>query len=633
MSQDFSDNDSVSMEQDASSPQQSTQPIKVRKKPGRKPNPASPALRKAQNRAAQRAFRERKERHMRELEIAIKQIREQRDKLHVENEQLKADQEIMRSENWYLKGIVLTLQLVCFQHNLVIPQHGPYINEQALSVLAQSIPESISTYISVNASNKLPIPSKLFGYRHTMKQRDRYLSSGSIVITKEGIHSVPDRSSQQQQPVQPPPLSKSVPETVPLRRGSTSTPDNVYDSTFPTVEDLVHPLENVLEDEQEQSTSSMPPLSPGSVDSESELLQSLNSPLATPMNTMTAESKVPRPVMLTEEPLTSNLAAIQTLRLRLRLQSACVRMDSVPFAIQPTILQLTIPHDPRIDLIPTPHMRDRMILFRDQFDLDDCFRCLLGHSVFHGGDPAIAANWQLPPEFFEKYWFLTIDYDLRRTTNRWRRLQGLSELDFKQQKEQQQEELKRSEDVESHRTPSLEQSHHSNLNYTDISALLGIDFWKIAQQNSTATKANANNSGASYASSLSSDCSFNSNSSPAEVPASPTTVVENDPVSSFEPVRLTNGYCFPYSKPQQSTPVSKKASPHRRASSSLHRHHPYQKSSSKSAQPLNEPPSEIMETDPTTCDPWDTLLVDSSSTSNTGYGLMMDNLIDSEQRC
>lgn len=35
-------------------------PVKIRKKPGRKPNPASPALRKAQNRAAQRAFRERK---------------------------------------------------------------------------------------------------------------------------------------------------------------------------------------------------------------------------------------------------------------------------------------------------------------------------------------------------------------------------------------------------------------------------------------------------------------------------------------------------------------------------------------------------------------------------------------------
>jgi hypothetical protein len=69
-----------------------------------------------------------------------------------------------------------------------------------------------------------------------------------------------------------------------------------------------------------------------------------------------------------------------------------------------------------------------MILFRDQFDLDDCFRCLLSGSVFHGGDPAIAGNWQLPAEFFEKYWFLTIDYNLRRCTNEWRKKQGLKEL-------------------------------------------------------------------------------------------------------------------------------------------------------------------------------------------------------------
>src|SRR6478735_2103977 len=137
MKQDLSDTDSISMDQDNAST--GGQPMKIRKKPGRKPNPASPALRKAQNRAAQRAFRERKERHMRELEIAIKQIKEQRDKLHVENEQLKVNSDILQSENWYLKGIVLTLQLVCFQHNLVIPQHGPYVNEQSLSLLAQSI--------------------------------------------------------------------------------------------------------------------------------------------------------------------------------------------------------------------------------------------------------------------------------------------------------------------------------------------------------------------------------------------------------------------------------------------------------------------------------------------------------------
>jgi len=47
-----------------------------RKKPGRKPNPAAPALRKEQNRAAQRAFRERKERHVRELENMVKEMRQ-----------------------------------------------------------------------------------------------------------------------------------------------------------------------------------------------------------------------------------------------------------------------------------------------------------------------------------------------------------------------------------------------------------------------------------------------------------------------------------------------------------------------------------------------------------------------------
>lgn len=324
MNPDMSDNESVGMdfENDMMSPEP-TQPVKIRKKPGRKPNPASPALRKAQNRAAQRAFRERKERHMRELEIAIKQIREQRDKLHVENEQMKTDREIMRSENWYLKGIVLTLQLVCFQHNLVIPQHGPYINEQALSVLAESIPESISTYISVNASNKLPVPSKLFGYRHTMKQRDRYLSSGSIVITKNGIHSVPDNSTESLSNLSSAPMKDPV--------QCETTPDESYYTDFPTVEDLVHPLE----DNNSTAYNNMPPLSPASVDSEPDISRSEK-------EFENVNNQVPKPVMLTEETLSSNLAAIQTLRLRLRLQSACVRMESLPFAIQPTILQVIL---------------------------------------------------------------------------------------------------------------------------------------------------------------------------------------------------------------------------------------------------------------------------------------------------
>lgn len=239
-----------------------------------------------------------------------------------------------------------------------------------------------------------------------------------------------------------------------------------------------------------------------------------------------------------------------------------------------------------------------MILYRDQFDLDDCFNCLLAHSVFHGGDPAIAANWQLPPEFFEKYWFLTIDYDLRRTTNRWRRLQGLNELDFKQQQKQQEQELKRAEVDQ--RQPILE--HPQSLNWSEISSLLGIDFWKIAQQNSA--NMSSITDGPSYASSLSSDCSFNSTASPALSAASPATMVEDDPASSFEPVRLTDGYNLSYPKPQ---PPPKRSSHHK-----PRRHHPYYNESTD--QNKSSTPSDAI-------DPWDTVITE----PNKKYGTCILN--------
>ncbi|KAI9321228.1 hypothetical protein BX666DRAFT_1899905 [Dichotomocladium elegans] len=163
--------------------QQPSQPVKVRKKPGRKPNPASPALRKAQNRAAQRAFRERKERHLREMELAVKQIREQRDRLQAENDRLKKDSDILASENWYLKGIVLSLQLVCFRHNLVIPEHSPYINEEALGILAQSIPQQFSRVAMSHES------SVTDAYRQDLSSSQRTVSIKSINTRRLGVSS------------------------------------------------------------------------------------------------------------------------------------------------------------------------------------------------------------------------------------------------------------------------------------------------------------------------------------------------------------------------------------------------------------------------------------------------------------
>src|ERR1700726_4071280 len=54
------------------------QDYSMRRKPGRKPMPTSAAARKAQNREAQRAFRERKERHLKDLEDTVKKLRADR---------------------------------------------------------------------------------------------------------------------------------------------------------------------------------------------------------------------------------------------------------------------------------------------------------------------------------------------------------------------------------------------------------------------------------------------------------------------------------------------------------------------------------------------------------------------------
>ncbi|KAL2197814.1 transcription factor PAP1-domain-containing protein [Corynascus similis CBS 632.67] len=64
---------------------------KVAKKPGRKPLTTEPSSkRKAQNRAAQRAFRERKEKHLRDLENKVQELEKLSEAANNENETLRA---------------------------------------------------------------------------------------------------------------------------------------------------------------------------------------------------------------------------------------------------------------------------------------------------------------------------------------------------------------------------------------------------------------------------------------------------------------------------------------------------------------------------------------------------------------
>lgn len=90
------------------------QRVRKRKKPGRKPNPPSVQERRAQNRAAQKAFRERE--HQRKLEKE-----KEFERYHEEIKDLKKQLAIVQYEAKYLKACVLHLTLSCLVHRGSVP--------------------------------------------------------------------------------------------------------------------------------------------------------------------------------------------------------------------------------------------------------------------------------------------------------------------------------------------------------------------------------------------------------------------------------------------------------------------------------------------------------------------------------
>ncbi|KAL6874967.1 transcription factor [Trichoderma novae-zelandiae] len=82
---------------------------KVPKKPGRKPLTSEPtSKRKAQNRAAQRAFRERKEKHLKDLETKVEELEKASEAANHENDLLRAQVERISAElNHYKQRMTL----------------------------------------------------------------------------------------------------------------------------------------------------------------------------------------------------------------------------------------------------------------------------------------------------------------------------------------------------------------------------------------------------------------------------------------------------------------------------------------------------------------------------------------------
>ncbi|MCJ1270766.1 hypothetical protein MMC22_010663 [Lobaria immixta] len=81
--------------------------------------------RKAQNRAAQRAFRERKERHVKDLEIKLNSLEAHSSTLLTDNERLKRELEKLATQNEILRATTTPLNLAHLNNPHVHPQHHP----------------------------------------------------------------------------------------------------------------------------------------------------------------------------------------------------------------------------------------------------------------------------------------------------------------------------------------------------------------------------------------------------------------------------------------------------------------------------------------------------------------------------
>ncbi|CAG8504243.1 24178_t:CDS:2 [Gigaspora margarita] len=358
--------------------QEIQQPIPPqRKKPGRKPNPASPALRKEQNRAAQRAFRERKERHLKDLENTIKSLRESQYesavKTYRESQQLRSLIERLKSENLYWKQVSVNFEMV-LNHICGGNETTAKIKSTILSRI-QSLSPSLTTMVPL-LDNQIPITAEM----------GRNLQSFQSINNNNlcGVTSF----------LSPPNSTITLsPESSVTKSPPTSPVSSLNDNNM---------IQNL------EQTTSIPNTHETFIDgSELSLIQKSNNDVLTNNDSFNTTSE-----LIVQN--SDSLSEYQAVRLGKLVGITDIYNTPVnPKMKYPLtnaqLYYLSLPHDRRIDLIPCFHLRSRMIQYQNNFDLYDLIELLITNSKCHG-DPLDPDSWELPEEFFSKYEYLVFPH-------------------------------------------------------------------------------------------------------------------------------------------------------------------------------------------------------------------------------
>ncbi|KIW35684.1 uncharacterized protein PV07_02369 [Cladophialophora immunda] len=118
--------------------------------------------------------------------------------------------------------------------------------------------------------------------------------------------------------------------------------------------------------------------------------------------------------------------------------TSLTQFSYLPSNLQPTLVQMTIPHHPVIDLLPWPLARDRMIKVLSQppqfrppgaasptalldfvYDLEDSAEGVR----ISGGDPYSEMNWEVGEKVFKSWWWI-LDRDIVKRSNELRASRG-----------------------------------------------------------------------------------------------------------------------------------------------------------------------------------------------------------------
>ncbi|OAD00915.1 HLH-domain-containing basic-leucine zipper transcription factor [Mucor lusitanicus CBS 277.49] len=497
-------------------------PIKPRKKPGRKPNPPSPAQRKAQNRAAQRAFRERKRREMRDAETNIKKCIYMRDQAIKDAKQLRKKVDELRYENNFLKGQVLTLKIACVANRVDVPKfwdtgmRDKMGSDITTFSRTKDIPQSLEFFLdskkcivtmateNLAAYDMTPpqsVSSEIPMYHQGDQQHHNHANANANTSSNNNNSfldqgmidplSPPDQSQQHQH--QAPPANSAFgldnlsnmiqsvstemdpglmqflmqPETMnEIMNQMKDVPPELWLSQVPPEflplipaeikSYLDHPEADLLDKLKAEfglsgiaspphpsdpmyHTASPPPLSASTsapIPTSSASTSTTGIPPPPPLPPHASGGGTPNSTFKPEIPVEDdfwmdikNPALPPNVSNKVYVAGPISPLDAVTqmrtmrdqndnrYLLTPTELQRKIPHDPRIDLIPGPTMRDFMIIFQDFYDANELFNFLLESAMFIGGELGNPDCWFVPPNFIRKYWFLCPNYRPTRPDN------------------------------------------------------------------------------------------------------------------------------------------------------------------------------------------------------------------------